>query len=146
MLEYCADKRKLGAKTMFATHYHELSALEGEVSGVRNYNITAKKQKGELVFLRKIVRGAADDSYGIEVAKLAGLPEGVIQKAKGYLKELEADGVPRPVFSFEEDDQLSLADLAADELRQTLRDLELNTLTPIEAMNLLYELQRKARA
>ena len=117
VLEYCADKRKLGAKTMFATHYHELSALEGEVSGVRNYNITAKKQKGELVFLRKIVRGAADDSYGIEVAKLAGLPEGVIQKAKGYLKELETEGI-----------------------------LDLNTLTPIEAMNLLYELQRKARA
>ncbi len=145
VLEYCADKRKLGAKTMFATHYHELSALEGQVPGVRNYNITAKKQKGELVFLRKIVPGAADDSYGIEVAKLAGLPEAVIQKAKGYLKELEADGVPRPVPDLEEDDQLSLADLAADELRRTLRDLDLNTLTPIEAMNLLYELQRKAR-
>ena len=146
VLEYCADKRKLGAKTMFATHYHELSALEGEVPGVRNYNITAKKQKGELVFLRKIVRGAADDSYGIEVAKLAGLPEAVIQKAKGYLKELEADGVPRPSLDFEEEDQISLGDLAAEELRRTLRDLDLNTLTPIEAMNLLFELQRKARS
>ena len=93
VLEYCADKRKLGAKTMFATHYHELSALEGELAGVRNYNITAKKQGGELVFLRKIVRGAADDSYGIEVAKLAGLPDAVIRKAKGYLKELEQEGV-----------------------------------------------------
>ncbi len=146
VLEYCADKRKLGAKTMFATHYHELSALEGEVNGVRNYNITAKKQKGELVFLRKIVRGAADDSYGIEVAKLAGLPEAVIQKAKGYLKELESDGVPRPALSFEEEDQISLADMAAEELRRTLRDLDLNTLTPIEAMNLLFELQKKARS
>ena len=74
VLEYCADKRRLGAKTMFATHYHELSALEGQLQGVRNYNITAKKQGGNLVFLRKIVPGAADDSYGIEVAKLAGLP------------------------------------------------------------------------
>jgi DNA mismatch repair protein MutS len=146
VLEYCADKRKLGAKTMFATHYHELSALEGELEGVRNYNITAKKQKGELVFLRKIVPGAADDSYGIEVAKLAGLPEAVIQKAKGYLKELEADGVPRPVLSPEEDDQISFGDLAADELRRILRDLDLNTLTPLEAMNLLNELQKKARA
>ena len=146
VLEYCADKRRLGAKTMFATHYHELSALEGEVNGVRNYNITAKKQKGELVFLRKIVRGAADDSYGIEVAKLAGLPEAVIQKAKGYLKELESDGVPRPALSFEEEDQISLADMAAEELRRTLRDLDLNTLTPIEAMNLLFELQKKARS
>ena len=147
VLEYCADKRRLGAKTMFATHYHELSALEGEVPGVRNYNITAKKQKGELVFLRKIVRGAADDSYGIEVAKLAGLPEAVIQKAKSYLKELESEGIARPAPEAEEDgDQLSLGDLAAEELRRTLRDLDLNTLTPIEAMNLLYELQRKARS
>ena len=146
VLEYCADKRKLGAKTMFATHYHELSALEGQVSGVRNYNITAKKQKGELVFLRKIVRGAADDSYGIEVAKLAGLPQTVIQKAKEYLNELEAEGVPRAMPRFEEEDQISLSDLAADELRRTLRELDLNTLTPIEAMNLLYELQRKAKA
>ena len=94
VLEYCADKRALGAKTMFATHYHELSALEGEVAGVRNYSISAKKQGGELVFLRKIMPGAADDSYGIEVAKLAGLPEAVIQKAKGYLKELEHEGEP----------------------------------------------------
>ena len=92
VLEYCADKRRLGAKTMFATHYHELSALEGEIAGVRNYNITAKKQGGTLVFLRKIVRGAADDSYGIEVAKLAGLPDSIIGKAKGYLKELTAGG------------------------------------------------------
>ena len=145
VLEHCADKRKLGAKTMFATHYHELSALEGQVPGVRNYNITAKKQKGELVFLRKIVRGAADDSYGIEVAKLAGLPEAVIQKAKGYLKELETEGIAPPV-SFGEEDQISLADVGADEVRQILRDTDLNTLTPLECMNLLFDLQRKARA
>ena len=147
VLEYCADRRKLGAKTMFATHYHELSALEGELQGVRNYNITAKKQGGELVFLRKIVRGAADDSYGIEVGKLAGLPESVIRKAKGYLSELEAEGVralPQP--GPRGDDQLSLADLGSDEVRRILRDADLNTLTPIEAMNLLYELQKKARA
>ncbi len=147
VLEYCADKRRLGAKTMFATHYHELSALEGELAGVRNYNITAKKQGGTLVFLRKIVRGAADDSYGIEVAKLAGLPEAVIQKAKGYLKELESDGaaghVPAP--AGDAAGQMSLADIGADEVRDKLLAVDLNTLTPIEAMNLLYELQRKAR-
>ena len=91
VLEYCADKRKLGAKTMFATHYHELTVLEQDMEGVRNYNITAKKQGGTLLFLRKIVRGAADDSYGIEVAKLAGLPESVVTKAKGYLKSLETE-------------------------------------------------------
>ena len=148
VLEYCSDKRKLGAKTMFATHYHELSALEGELSGVRNYNITAKKQGGELVFLRKIVRGAADDSYGIEVAKLAGLPDSVISKAKGYLKELEAEGVTSiaPAAVQAEAGQISLADVGSDEVRRILQDTDLNTLTPIEALNLLYSLQKKARA
>ena len=145
VLEYCADKRRLGAKTMFATHYHELSALEGEVSGVRNYNITAKKQGGTLVFLRKIVRGAADDSYGIEVAKLAGLPEPVIRKAKEYLRELETDGPAAPAAEAGED-QISFSDLGADEVRRALLAVDLNTLTPIEGMNLLFELQRKARA
>ena len=145
VLEYCADKRRLGAKTMFATHYHELSALEGEISGVRNYNITAKKQGGTLVFLRKIVRGAADDSYGIEVAKLAGLPDPVIQKAKGYLKELESEAPVSAAPAAPADDQLSFADVAADELKETLLATDLNTLTPLEAMNLLYTLQKKAR-
>ena len=147
VLEYCADKRRLGAKTMFATHYHELSALEGEVAGVRNYNITAKKQGGTLVFLRKIVPGAADDSYGIEVAKLAGLPDSVIGKAKGYLKELNTGGTaalsqraPK-----ERDGQLSLSDVGSDEVREILCATDLNTLTPIEAMNLLFALQKKAR-
>jgi DNA mismatch repair protein MutS len=146
VLEHCADKRRLGAKTMFATHYHELSALEGELQGVRNYNISAKKQGGNLVFLRKIVRGAADDSYGIEVAKLAGLPDSVISKAKGYLKELEAEGIAAAVpQSRSEEGQLSLADVGGDEVCRILRDSDLNSLTPIEAMNMLFELQRKAR-
>ncbi len=147
VLEYCADKRKLGAKTMFATHYHELSALEGQLQGVRNYNITAKKQGGNLVFLRKIVPGAADDSYGIEVAKLAGLPESVIAKAKGYLKDLEKGGAGAvPKGERAPDDQISLADVGADQIRKMLLSADLNSLTPIEAMNLLYELQRKARS
>ena len=146
VLEFCADKRKLGAKTMFATHYHALSALEGQLSGVRNYNITAKKQGGTLVFLRKIVRGAADDSYGIEVAKLAGLPDSVIGKAKGYLKELIASGaVPNLGPAKANDDQISLADVGTDEVKRILQETDLNTLTPIEALNLLFELQKKAR-
>ena len=146
VLEFCADKRKLGAKTMFATHYHELSALEGQLSGVRNYNITAKKQGGTLVFLRKIVRGAADDSYGIEVAKLAGLPDSVIGKAKGYLKELNESGAaPRFETARAAEDQISFADVGADEVSRILRETDLNTITPIEAMNLLFELQKKAR-
>ncbi|MBQ7896391.1 MAG: DNA mismatch repair protein MutS [Oscillospiraceae bacterium] len=145
VVEYCADKHKLGAKTMFATHYHELSALEGELGGVRNYNITAKKQGGSLVFLRKIVPGAADDSYGIEVAKLAGLPDGIINKAKGYLRELESSGAGPVVAFHEADDQISFADVGTDEVRRILESTDINSLTPIEAMNLLFELQRKAR-
>lgn len=145
VLEYCADKKRLGAKTMFATHYHELSALEGELPGVKNYNITAKKQGGTLVFLRKIVPGTADDSYGIEVAKLAGLPDAVITKAKGYLRELESGGTETFAPAHAGEAQISLADVGADEVRETLRTTDLNTLTPIEAMNLLFELQRKAR-
>ncbi len=145
VVEYCADKHRLGAKTMFATHYHELSALEGQLGGVRNYNITAKKQGGNLVFLRKIVPGAADDSYGIEVAKLAGLPEGVISKAKGYLKELESSGIGPAISVKEADDQISFADVGTDEVRRILESTDINSLTPLEAMNLLSELQRKAR-
>lgn len=145
VLEFCADRRKLGAKTMFATHYHELSALEGELDGVRNYNITAKKQNGQLIFLRKIVRGAADDSYGIEVAKLAGVPDSVIAKAKGYLRELEGGGTvasapaDRPAAP---SGQITLGDIGADEVRQRLRRISLDATTPLEALNLLYELKR----
>ena len=147
VLEYCADFKKLGAKTMFATHYHELTALEQELEGVRNYNITAKKQGGDLLFLRKIVRGAADDSYGIEVAKLAGLPDTVIRCAKKYLRKLEAAApAPEADVLLPEDDQISLVDVGADKVAERLRNLDLNTITPIEAMNLLAELQKQARA
>ncbi len=143
VLEYCADRRKLGAKTMFATHYHELSALEGELNGVRNYNITAKKQNGQLIFLRKIVRGAADDSYGIEVAKLAGVPDSVITKAKSYLRELESGKSDMPAKSAAPSEgQMTLGDVGADEVRERLRRLSLDTTTPLEALSLLYELKR----
>ena len=146
VLEYCADRRKLGAKTMFATHYHELSALEGEIEGVRNYNISAKKQGGTLVFLRKIIRGAADDSYGIEVAKLAGLPEPVIKKAKEYLQDFESQGPATLPEHTEDHAQISFADVGVDEIRRILESTDLNTITPIEAMSLLFELQKKAKA
>ena len=148
VLEYCADKKKLGAKTMFATHYHELSALEGALPGVKNYNISAKKQGGTLVFLRKIMPGSADDSYGIEVAKLAGVPDYVITKAKTYLKELEADKAQLSVKSKVDlnEDQISLMQVGTDEVGRILRSTDLDSLTPIEALNLLSELQKKARA
>ena len=145
VLEYCADKRKLGAKTMFATHYHELSALEGTIEGVHNYSISAKKQGGTLVFLRKIVPGCADDSYGIEVAKLAGVPDNVIAKAKTYLNELESGKSELAVEKKVETDQISLADVGSDEVAKRLRALDINSVTPLEALNILSELQQKAR-
>lgn len=147
VLEYCADPRRLGAKTMFATHYHELTALEQTLPGVRNYNITAKKQGGTLLFLRKIVAGAADDSYGIEVAKLAGVPDAIITKAKTYLRELESGAAEpaAPAHTAQDAAQMTLGDAAGDEIAGQLRGIDLNTITPLEAMRLLFELQQKAR-
>ncbi|MBQ3089295.1 MAG: DNA mismatch repair protein MutS [Oscillospiraceae bacterium] len=141
VLEYCADKKKLGAKTLFATHYHELTELEESISGVSNYHIAARKRGDDIVFLRKIVRGGADQSYGIEVAKLAGVPSKVISRARKILDELEAGerplrSVPAPQDSQE---QISMGDMAGDEVLRQLRLTEVNTLTPIEAMNLLFE-------
>jgi DNA mismatch repair protein MutS len=145
MLEYCADKRRLGARTMFATHYHELSALEGTLEGVKNYNITAKKQGGNLIFLRKIVPGSADDSYGIEVAKLAGVPDNVIKKAKQYLAELESAPTTLPsITPCTQPEQVSLLDMASSALADELNALDLNTITPLEALNLLYKLKKIA--
>jgi len=146
VLEFCADKKKLGAKTMFATHYHELSALEGELEGVHNYNISAKKRGGDLIFLRKIVRGAADDSYGIEVAKLAGVPDAVISKAKLCLAELEGAAHTSRAAVTQDDAQISFSDCGSNEIIGRIKDTNLDTLTPIEAMNLLYELKKKVDA
>ena len=142
VLEHCADRKRLGARTMFATHYHELGALEGSLGGVRNLHTTAKKQGGRLVFLRKIVRGCADDSYGIEVASLAGVPDGVVNRARGFLRELEAAGARLGVESPPESPQLSLEALGAEEAVRRLRRLDLNATTPLEALQLLAELQR----
>ena len=147
VLEFCADRKKLGAKTLFATHYHELSALEGELEGVRNYSITAKKRGNDLIFLRKIVRGAADDSYGIEVAKLAGVPDSVIVRAKNCLKELEGAVRESQTEKRESSDaQISFSDFSSNEIIDRLKSANLDTLTPIEAMNLLYELKKKVDA
>ncbi|MCD8002123.1 MAG: DNA mismatch repair protein MutS [Oscillospiraceae bacterium] len=143
ILEHCADRRRLGAKTMFATHYHELGALEGSLPGAVNYNITAKKQGGNLIFLRKIVRGCADDSYGIEVARLAGVPEGIVSRARSYLRELEAAGAELDVTPAAPSEQISLTDMGADEVRDTLRRIDIDRMTPLEALTLLGELKRK---
>lgn len=142
VLEFAADKKKLGAKTLFATHYHELTVLEDELDGVRNYNIAVKKRGDDITFLRRIVKGAADDSYGVEVAKLAGLPSSVIARAKVVLKELESkrkETSPKVKISEDEEMQLSIAP-ENDEMREMLRGVDINTLTPIESMNLLVKL------
>ena len=145
VLEYCADKKRLGCKTLFATHYHELTVLEGQLPGVKNYNIAAKKKKDDIIFLRKIVPGGADQSYGIEVAQLAGVPSRVIDRARDILDELREQGwvpqlcaAPAPA-----EEQVSLLDMGSHEVAEILRRTSVETLTPIEALNLLYELKQK---
>ncbi len=142
--EYTAG-RKIGAKTMFATHYHELTVLDKEIDGVVNYNIAAKKKGDDITFLRKIVRGATDESYGIEVAKLAGVPNDVIRRAKEVLRQLnEQNGAPRPERTAETDNNLTFDDLKAAEVREKLLNTDVNLLTPIEALNLICELKKIA--
>ena len=148
VLEFVADKKKLGAKALFATHYHELTVMENLLDGVKNYNIAVKKRGDDITFLRRIIPGGADDSYGIEVAKLAGLPDWIIKRAKEILKELTsgktddketfANISPR---NNEDDMQLNLLDTASNAVTDKLKSVDVNTLTPIEAMNLLYELK-----
>ena len=143
VLEYAANPRKLGAKTLFATHYHELSTMEEKLSNVRNYNIAVKKRGDQMIFLRKIVPGATDDSYGIEVAKLAGIPNAVISRAREILAELESESAPAPVIIQKEaDDQISMLDLRGQDICAELEKITLETLTPIEAMNELYRLKK----
>ena len=138
-----ANPKRLGAKTLFATHYHELSAIEGELSNVKNYNIAVKKRGEQMIFLRKIVPGATDDSYGVEVARLAGLPNAVINRARELLKELETREGPAPrAVQPEPEDQISMLDLRAQQVCQALSALTPETLTPIEAMNELYKLKK----
>ncbi|MDY5478792.1 MAG: DNA mismatch repair protein MutS [Enterocloster clostridioformis] len=164
VIEHISNSKLLGAKTLFATHYHELTELEGTIAGVKNYCIAVKEQGDDIVFLRKIVRGGADKSYGIQVAKLAGVPDSVIARAKEIAEELsDADitarakeiaeissnitqhkAVPKP----DEVDlqQLSFFDTVKDDdIIRELDSLELSTMTPLDAMNTLYRLQTKLK-
>ena len=152
VLEHTADKKKLGAKTLFATHYHELTELEDKLDGVKNYNIAVKKRGDDITFLRRIVRGGADGSYGIEVAKLAGVPNSVVNRARTILKELEGTGVqvhmgeaPKAEDDAQEEVQISFSSSAKDELIEELKQTDVNTLTPIEAMQKLYEIASRAK-
>ena len=143
--EYTAGA-KLGAKTLFATHYHELTDLAESVTGVVNYNIAAKKKGDDIIFLRKIVRGATDDSYGIEVAKLAGVPKPVLKRAKEVLAGLEArarESAPAPA-AVPDNASITIDDIKAAQVRAKLVDSDINLLTPLEALNLLSELKKLA--
>jgi DNA mismatch repair protein MutS len=140
--------KKVGAKTLFATHYHELTSLEEEEKGVVNYNIAAKKRSDDIIFLRKIVRGAADDSYGIEVAKLAGVPNEVVKNAKKVLAELVSGAPVQAKEKKAEAEELgfvTLDNMSEKAVCDKLRAVDINTLTPLEAINLIFELKKDLR-
>ena len=145
VVEYTYSK-KIGAKTLFATHYHELTDMEDEFDGIVNYNIAAKKRGDSITFLRKIVRGGTDDSYGIEVAKLAGVPSDVVKRAREILADIETDKPVARSLKREEPTGFDLfsgiTESKENEVADRLRASDLNTLTPIEAMNLLFELKK----
>ncbi len=149
VLEYVTDKKKIGAKTLFATHYHELTELEGKLRGVKNYNTSVKKRGDDITFLRRIVRGEADGSYGIEVAKLSGVPQSVVNRAKVVLKELEENGKYTPqikeITVKSEDDtmQMGMFSGANNDIIDEIKMLDVNTLTPIEALQKLYDIKKR---
>ncbi len=150
VLEYTADKKKIGAKTLFATHYHELTELENILDGVKNYNTSVKKRGDDITFLRRIVKGAADGSYGVEVAKLAGVPKTVVENAKKILATLETQekvsitSEIKKTEEYEDTLQLSFASGEKEQIIEKLKNIDVNTLTPIEAMTILFELQKSA--
>lgn len=150
VLEYVVKKKTLGAKTLFATHYHELTAMEGLLDGINNYSIAVKKRGDDITFLRRIVHGGADQSFGIEVAKLAGIPDSVIRRAKVILKELESNKIEiefkaeDSVVEEENEIQYNFKTNSADDILEILKAVDINTLTPIEAMQTLYDLKNKA--
>ncbi len=148
IIEYTCS-RKIGAKTLFATHYHELTVMENEVDGVVNYNIAAKKRGDSITFLRKIIRGSTDDSYGIEVAKLAGIPNEVIKRAKEVLASVErtaralstSEEAPKEI----DNELISIDDCINEQIIEELRAVDINTLSPYEAMSFLFDLKKRLK-
>ena len=157
VIEHISDTKLCGAKTLFATHYHELTELEGKISGVNNYCIAVKEKGDDIVFLRKIVKGGADKSYGIQVARLAGVPDPVIRRAKELVEELSDADITAAVkdltapkkkqkIVYDQVDmaQMSLFDTVQDnDIVEEIKNLDMSHLTPMEAMNILYNLQNK---
>ena len=148
IIEYTNGK-KIGAKTLFATHYHELTSMEDEFSGIVNYNIAAKKRGDNIIFLRKIIRGSTDDSYGIEVAKLAGLPNEVIRRAKEILATVEKTSrtltTSNSNFADEVENLITFEDITEKSVIEDIKKIDINTMTPVEAMNLLFELNNRLK-
>ena len=163
VVEHISNPKLLGAKTLFATHYHELTELEGKLSSVNNYCIAVKEKGDDIVFLRKIVKGGADKSYGIQVAKLAGVPDNVIQRAKEIIHQLvdaditqrvheievvQGSAVKKKPVTYDEVDmeQMSLFDTVKDDdILKELKELDISNLTPLDALNTLNRLQSKLR-
>ena len=162
VIEHISNKKLLGAKTLFATHYHELTELEGKMNNVNNYCIAVKEKGDDIVFLRKIIKGGADRSYGIQVAKLAGVPDMVIDRAKEIAEQLSDNDITEKVQSIAVDTkgdkrkskpvhyddvtmgQMTLSDTVKDEdIIQELKEIDITNLTPMDAMNTLYRLQNK---
>ena len=147
VLEFVANRKTLGAKSLFATHYHELTQAENEIDGVKNYNIAVKKRGDDIIFLRRIVRGGADESYGIEVAKLSGIPDSVISRAKVILSDVVKNGVRAPEkLTATVSQQVSMESINADAIYNELKTIDVETLTPIEALKILYDLSDKAKS
>lgn len=162
VIEHISNRKILGAKTLFATHYHELTELEGKMDNVNNYCIAVKEKGDDIVFLRKIVKGGADKSYGIQVAKLAGVPDMVIDRAKEIVEQLSDNDITEKVQSIEINvkgekhkpvkydevdlEQISLFDTVKDEdIIQELQEIDVSNLTPVDALNTLYRLQNKLK-
>lgn len=162
VVEHISNPKLLGAKTLFATHYHELTELEGKLNGVNNYCIAVKEKGDDIVFLRKIVKGGADKSYGIQVAKLAGLPDSVVERAKEIVNQLLDNDITEFVRNISVDNgtrkskakpldevdlaQMSLFDTTSDEdIIEELAGIDIGNLTPLDALNKLYELQNKVK-
>lgn len=161
VIEHIADTRKLGAKTLFATHYHELTELEGKLPGVSNYCIAVKEKGDDIVFLRKIIKGGADKSYGVQVARLAGVPEPVLERAAELAAQLSDADITASVreltsagrkkdrpkrYDQMEMQQMSLFDtMDNDKIIGEIRDLDISNMTPLDALNMLNHLQSEIR-
>ena len=153
VVEHISNPKLLGAKTLFATHYHELTELEGKIDSVHNYCIAVKEQGDDIVFLRKIVKGGADKSYGVQVAKLAGVPDAVINRAKEIARELEEHDLTsgaKDIMPYGEAQQLSFFRESDEPTMEhpfmaELREKDLSDMTPLEALNYLYVLQEKLK-